>query len=110
MRWRRELEELLRTHGLTFSQWLVVNGTRELIMQADDAVSQVAVGEWVGLNRPAISFVMAALEEKGLVDRGPDPTCHAWRVLITSEGSALLAGLAPQIENLLRQLVRPGAQ
>jgi DNA-binding MarR family transcriptional regulator len=99
MRWRRALEVVLTPVGLTFTQWLVLEAIRELIDEAEDAVSQNQIAARLELDRTTISQVMRTLERKGLVDRGIDLTGRAWRVFLNDKAMRLLVGAAHAIES-----------
>src|SRR5450432_4144540 len=58
MRWRRRVEAVLRGVGLTFTQWLVLAGAREIIEESGDAVSQKEIAARVELDGATISQVM----------------------------------------------------
>jgi DNA-binding MarR family transcriptional regulator len=98
MRWRRRVEAALADLGLTFTQWLVLSATRELIVQTGDAVNQNEVAARVELDRSTTSQVMRALAKKQLVDRGGDLTGRAWRIILTSRAVKLLREAAARIE------------
>jgi DNA-binding MarR family transcriptional regulator len=86
MRWRRQAEAELRPLGLTLTQWMVLESTQQLIQETGDAVNQSAVAARVELDKMTTSQVMRTLESRGLVDRGPDMTGRAYRILVTSKG------------------------
>ena len=90
MRWRRRVEAVLREAGLTFTQWLVLVAARELIRETGDAVSQRQIADRVELDEATLSQVMRTLDKKGLVSRGPDMFCKAWRVFIDREAERVL--------------------
>jgi hypothetical protein len=98
MRWRRRVAVALREAGLTFTQWVVLTGARELIEEIRDAVSQKEVGARVELDCATISEVMLALDRKNLVSRAPDMCGKAWRIWLHTEAEQLLDGLHAHIE------------
>ena len=98
MCWRRKVELALAGSGLTFTQWLILAALHELIESTEDAVSQNDVCARLELDRGTVSLVMRTLEQKGLVDRGPDMTCRAWRIFLTSRAEILLRDRAEGIE------------
>jgi DNA-binding MarR family transcriptional regulator len=89
MRWRRDVERALAPVGLTFTQWLVLEATADLVREIDDAVSQAEVARRTEIDKMTTSQVMKTLESKGLVDRGPDLTGRAYRIWVTTRGSQL---------------------
>ena len=90
MRWRRRVEAALRGVGLTFTQWLVLTGTQELVEEGGDAVSQKEVAARVELDEATVSQVMRLLQEKQLVSRGIDMCGKAWRVFLEARAERLL--------------------
>ena len=98
MRWRGRVEAALGGSALTFTQWLVLDALRELIAETGDAVNQNEVAARVALSRATVSFVMSALDKKGLVDRGPDLTGRAWRIFLTARAERLLCDVTADIE------------
>jgi DNA-binding MarR family transcriptional regulator len=98
MPWRRAIEGALRVTGLTFTQWLVLDALRELIAETREAAIQSEAAARVGLDPDTISLLMRTLAEKWLVDREPDSTGRAWRVLSTDRAERLLRDAATKIE------------
>jgi DNA-binding MarR family transcriptional regulator len=98
MRWRRAVEALTAPVGLTFTQWLVLDGIRELFDETEDASIQNEIAVWVELDRTTVSQVMRRLEQKGLVDRDLDYRGKALRAYVTDCGATLLADLYPRIK------------
>lgn len=84
-RFQERVQEELAGLG-TFTEWLVLEMTHELIEEADDAVSQADVARRTGLSERVISFWMLRMSLSGLVDRAPTADGRAWRVLLTSSG------------------------
>jgi DNA-binding MarR family transcriptional regulator len=98
MRWRRRVEAALADAGLTFTQWLVLEGARQLIAESGDAVNQNEIAARVELDRSTISQVMITLQEKSLVDRGVDSTGRALRIFLTPQATRLLRDYQLAIE------------
>jgi DNA-binding MarR family transcriptional regulator len=97
-RWRRAVERQLRGLGLTFTQWLVLEATDELVRDGGDAVNQRAIAEGAELDAMTVSQVMKTLEEKALVTRQPDVTGRAYRVFLTKKGEKLLQATVACVE------------
>jgi DNA-binding MarR family transcriptional regulator len=91
MRWRRVVDRELTNIDMTFTQYLVLDATDELIRETDDAVSQNAVAARIELDKMTVSQVMRTLDERGLVDRGPSLGSSAYRILLTSRGRTAIA-------------------
>src|SRR4051812_38355725 len=98
MRWRRAVDALTDALGLTFTQWLVLDGIRELFDETEDASIQNEIAAHVELDRTTVSQVLRRLEQKGLVDRGIDYRGTALRVYVTESGANVLERLYPQIK------------
>jgi DNA-binding MarR family transcriptional regulator len=89
-RWRREVEKALKAAELTLTQWLVLDATSALSAETDDAVSQADVAERTELDKMTVSQVMKTLAERSLVERGPDSTRHAYRIVLAPRGEQTL--------------------
>lgn len=79
--------------------------SRSLVRENNDAVSQLEVGRRAELDKNTVSYLMRRLEERGLVDRGPDEWCFAWRVIVTRERECLLEA----VKAVLRAVARAEA-
>jgi len=80
----------------------VWSGAERLIRESNDAVSQVDVGRRAELDKNTVSYSMRRLDELGLVDRGPDEWCFAWRVILTRQGERLLQAVRPVLTEVAR--------
>ena len=98
MRWRRRVEAVLVPAGLTFTQWLVLRATQELVTERRDAVNQREIGARVELDPATISQVMRTLEKKQLVSRGIDMNGTAWRVFLEPRAERLLCEQKARLE------------
>jgi DNA-binding MarR family transcriptional regulator len=92
------VEAALGKVGLTFTQWLVLKATDDLIREEHDAVNQNAVAHRTELDRMTISQVMTTLMKRDLVDRGPDLTGRAYRIWITRSAQKTLRLAKEQVE------------
>jgi DNA-binding MarR family transcriptional regulator len=90
-RWRRLVEGALKSVELTFTQWLVLQATSDLIRESKNAVNQNAVATRTGLDRMTVSQVMTTLAKLGHVDRGPDAVGRGYRIFVTASGRKALA-------------------
>ena len=85
-RWRRRADAELSPLGLTLMQWWILDETRTLILDTGDAVSQGAVALRMDVDKMTLSHAMLALQRRGFVDRGPDMTGAAYRIIVTASG------------------------
>lgn len=99
-RWRRVVEEALRISELTFTQWLVLDGTARSVAAARDAVSQSDVARRIELDRMTVSQVIRTLVERGLVDRGPSASGPALRLILTRKGRQVLLEATEAVRGL----------
>jgi DNA-binding MarR family transcriptional regulator len=102
VRWRKRVEAVLASSGLTFTQWLVLEATRELLRATEDAVSQGDVAAHLEMHRTTVSDAMIVLASKGLVDRGCAAEGPSWRVILTSKARQLLRHLEPLLDVVSR--------
>jgi len=93
MRWRRQIQVSCARSQLTFTQWLVLDGVRQLVKETDDDVIQNEIAARLELDQATISEVVQRLEARNLVSRGGDITNKAWRVHLTDEAEQLLREL-----------------
>jgi DNA-binding MarR family transcriptional regulator len=89
LRWRRQVEGELGDN-FTFTQWLVLDAAQVAIAEAGDAVSQNAVAARAEIDKMTVSQVMRTLEERGLVERGPNQGGPAYRISVTAKGRRAL--------------------
>jgi DNA-binding MarR family transcriptional regulator len=95
---RQRADAALRAYGLSFPLWWVLYVTDELIVESSDAVSQRAVACRTQLDKATISYLMAKLARRNLVDRGPEFGGTSYRIWLTKAGEALLAQSSHAIE------------
>jgi DNA-binding MarR family transcriptional regulator len=98
-RWRRAVETEMKSAGLTFPQWLVLDATNRLIHESKDAVNQNAVARRAELDRMTVSQVMTTLAKLGHVDRDTDAIGRGYRIRVTSKGEKTLALAERAVQN-----------
>ena len=98
MRWRRQIEQLLRPFELTLARWLVLEATDEIVREQDEAVTQSAVAARCELDKMTVSQVMRTLTHQGLVDRAPAFGRPAYRVLLTPAGKKIAARVRGRLQ------------
>lgn len=102
MAWReaRELEHQLRKAlGPTvFCEWLLLETLHELVEQTHDAVSQAQLAERTGLTKMAVSYWMASMNERGLIDREPSDYGRSYRIYLSGDGRRTLREYARRLE------------
>ena len=100
---RRAYESRLAPLGLNLSQ-------ASLLGHLSDAgpVTQTQLAAGLGLGRAATGAIVDALEERGLVERQPDPNDRrVWLVATTDAGNELAAPVQ-EIDRALRSDLRAG--
>ena len=102
MRWRRAVQRVLAPFHMTFTQWLVLDTTVQLIEEKGDAVSQNEVAARLEMSKMTVSHAMTTLANKGLVDRGPDMHMPAWRIFVFEAGKNMLRSVGPGIDAVSR--------
>lgn len=103
--WRCRVDAELEPLGLTLVDWRVLEGTRQLIVDSGDAVSQTAVALHMQMDRMAMSRAMSKLGQRGLVDRGPDLIWPAYRIWLTSRGERALERAGALVEAASRAVL-----
>ena len=98
MRWQRELNALLKPHGLTQPQFAVLACCAWMNREAE-AVSQSRLVEALGLDKMHVAQVVARLEGAGLVERlGSSRDLRVKLLSVSQVGTALLAKCFPIVE------------
>ena len=88
----RESQRLFRPHGLTAAQYNVLN----VLADADDGLSQRALGDILVVDRSNITGLLDRLEKSGLVKRTDHPDDRRiYQVSLTSAGRKLWAKVQP---------------
>ncbi len=98
---------VLRAHGLTMWAYVVL-----LTLTGEPVRTQNALAEAIGADKTRIIGVLDDLQERGLIERRPDPDDRRARLLsLTPEGRRLRgsaqAGIQRQEERLLARLPDP---
>jgi DNA-binding MarR family transcriptional regulator len=84
---RRELAERLAPSGLTVPQYTTLS-----VLRARSGLSNAQLARRSYITPQTMSEVIGALEEKGLVQRAPDPGHRRiLRIKVTAKGSRLMA-------------------
>ena len=92
MRFARQVSTALRSHGLSFALFRVLEATDRSQRERRDAVSQQDVVLACKLGKSSVCSLMRTLERRGLVDIGFDQWGFAHRIILTNSGRAALAG------------------
>lgn len=83
----RDEEPVLREHGLTMWAYVVLLALREQRTR-----TQAALAERIGADKTRVIPVLDDLQDRGLIERHPDPADRRVRLLaITREGRRLVA-------------------
>jgi DNA-binding MarR family transcriptional regulator len=92
---------ILEAHGLTMWAYVV------LITVADEPVrTQAALAEAIGADKTRIIPVLDDLQERGLIERTPDPSDRRNHLLsVTAAGSTLFQAVQSSIRTYERQLL-----
>lgn len=95
--WRRSIEAILKTLGLTHPQFVVL-ATLGWLTRNGDLVNQAAMGKMAGLDPNTNSQIIKGLEQRKLIKRIPSSDGRAKNVSLTSKGSHLLNHALPAVE------------
>lgn len=95
--WRRSIETVLKTWGLTHPQFVVL-ATIAWLTKDRPFTTQAAIGKMAGLDPNTLSQVIKGLEKKKLIVREPSPDGRAKNPKLTAAGNRLLAQALPAVE------------
>ena len=94
---QRRLSRHLERYDLTLAQFGVLAH-----LQAAPHISQQALADWLFVTKGNIVGVLNRLEDRGLVERRPDPQDgRTHMVSLTQQGAALAARVVPEHEDLV---------
>ena len=89
-RMRSAVEEQAELHGINLRDYIVLTA-----LGASEPLSQLALGEALGLDKTTMTLELDRLEKKGLVVRAPDPSDRRARIPeVTPAGRALRTKVA----------------
>jgi MarR family transcriptional regulator, organic hydroperoxide resistance regulator len=98
MLWQRELNAVLKPHGLTQPQFAVLACCAWMTRKAE-AVSQSRLVEALGLDKMHVSQVVGRLEDSGLLSRqGSAADLRIKELRVSRQGQQLLARCFPLVE------------
>lgn len=95
--WRRSIETILKTFGLTHPQFVVL-ATIGWLTRNGDHITQVVIGKMAGLDPNTNSQIIKGLEQKALINRVPSSDGRAKNVSLTPKGSQILKKALPAVE------------
>ncbi|HCJ35687.1 MAG TPA: MarR family transcriptional regulator [Ktedonobacter sp.] len=94
---QRRLSAHLERYDLTLAQFGVLAH-----LQAAPHISQQALADWLFVTKGNIVGLLNRLEDRGLVERRPDPEDgRTHMVCLTEQGAALAARVVPEHEELV---------
>jgi len=99
--WQRAVAEALKPLGLTHVQFVLLAGTRWLDAQGGGRPSQRELADHAGTDVMMTSQVVRTLEQRGLLDRLPDPNdARVRRLRCTPAGSRLAKRAVAVVEKV----------
>ena len=79
-----------------------------LLLEAHERLWQSQIAEALGLDRTTVTYLVDAMEKRGLAARQRDPADRRAHVIaLTAAGTALLAELAPAVRAARDELLAP---
>jgi DNA-binding MarR family transcriptional regulator len=73
-----------------------------------EVASQLALAQYLGIDRTVMTYLLDDLEREGLIERRPDPSDRrARRVVATDKGTALLVTLEERLRGAEAHLLAP---
>lgn len=99
MRWQRELNALLKPHGLTQPQFAVLACCAWMTREVN-SVPQTKLVDALGLDKMHVSQVVGRLEDAGLLQRlSSDEDLRVKQLSLTTKAKRLLAVCFPIVES-----------
>ncbi|VWX57115.1 Multiple antibiotic resistance protein MarR [Sphingorhabdus sp. 109] len=96
---RRTFDKRAKAIGVTRPQWRVLTW-----LQRHEGINQSALADMLELDAMALCRMVDRLQAADMVERRADPTDRrAWKLYLTSKGSALTEQLQPIGEELLQE-------
>ncbi len=101
LRWQRELTAALAPSSLTPVQYALLSTALAYDRRHRRPPSQVVLAQAAGTDTMMTSQVLRALEQRGLIVRGVDPTDRrARRIVLTAAGTDVVAVATPLVDAL----------
>ena len=97
IKWRSEIEKILKSFDLTHPQFVVLAVTGWLTRDGNDT-SQIAVSKMSGLDPNTTSQVLRGIEKKGLITRMQNIDERSKCPALTSQGAKILKKALPAVE------------
>lgn len=95
--WRSNIEQVLRTLGLTHPQFVVL-ATTGWLTRNRELITQIDIGKMAGLDPNTNSQIIKGLEQKKLIKRTQSSDGRAKNVSLTEVGSNILNRALPAVE------------
>lgn len=96
----RHFRKSLREFGVTEQQWRVL---RALSTMPQMEVAELARSTF--LLGPSLSRILVDLDQRGLIQREPDPAdLRRWMISLSPSGSALIDNVTPVSEAIYREI------
>ena len=103
---KRELQRSFEPYDVTPEQWVLLNR-----LWANDGIPQNQIADSTNKDQPNVTRIIDRLEEKGLVERRPDPNDRrAFGIFLTSKGRGLQDQLVSLASDLLGKALRGVSQ
>jgi DNA-binding MarR family transcriptional regulator len=98
---RRELADRIQPHGLTVPQYTTLS-----VLSSRSGLSNAQLARRSYITPQTMSEVIGALEEKGLVERAPDPGHgRILRITVTSRGRRVMAKCDAAVNEMEEQML-----
>ncbi len=95
--WRSAIEAVLKTHGLTHPQFVIL-ATTGWLTRNGASITQAAIGKMAKLDPNTTSQVLKGLEQKGWITRAASSDARAKSIAVTAKGAELLREALPAVE------------
>jgi DNA-binding MarR family transcriptional regulator len=101
-RFRRQVNRIGGSRGISFAHWNVLDATQRLIREKGDAVSQQEVVRRTWLTKGSVSALVRNLSVRGFIDVRPDCWGVSDRIWVTNGGERMIAMLRSELAESVR--------
>lgn len=99
----KKMEKRLAEKGITIKLFGVI-----MILMAEDKITQIEIAKRAGVAGYATSRTLDQLQQRGLIERTPDPASRrSFLIVLTQKGRELAKELPPIINEVNQEILAP---